>query len=758
MSFGFSIGDFLAAARLISQAVSAIREAGGSSSQYQRLRVELDSLSYTLQEVDQLEPVGGLDATVEAIKATALSCQLPIREFLESTAKYNKSLGLGQTAGIMKDVLYKVKWVTSKKLEAVMKLRGEITAYIGGINLLLGLYQVKLNALAERKVRQRFESLSTTLANMQLHTRVVIRDITEVRQQVEEGTWMVREDIQRSSKDTSQALQSLHQGWIDTVTEMKKKTGSLSVIMVQTYTKIGDIYNILLAVRSRLSELDTRYTWFQKPMRFEDAYGRIWPIPVEYNYWMMEGAVRGKFQSGRGRTLVERDQWQLFDSTNTRNIFSPDNWEPIPGMNITMAMIIPQTDDNTFCPKLNCPSNSYTDAIGGGKNCAVCGAWFELIPEFAMSENITEIDDSADVSDGWATETGLVNEPSKEVKTRARRPFEAFEESEPETVFNIENDDLQFLKNARLRPTPRIDIPLEQTGIPLDQFLQLASLVERTFRGSISASGKQAELSRNLSSLSGVLAQLLVERQREGTSLSRPNMVAELEATMTSTSNTLRTINTILMKYNRLGKEAKAGRELWRKVKFGNGELVSVDEIRKKLVGNTETITILLQTARHSQDGGEENRGTGITDPIQENNIFDVPKLRTTRFEGIVLSKSLLKNSPRSSKLKLLEVDMNKEKRKRDDFQIKEQWRKIDPLMPREKQYKLLRERTAIFEAKKETFHDECRREYEVLIQDATNQNHQKDKEALEKEREKWAWFRIKLQEPQSPEEDPKKK
>jgi hypothetical protein len=142
MSFGFSVGDFVTFASLITQVVSEIRKAGGSSFQYQRLQLELHCLSRTLQDCDQLESVEGLEVTVEAIKASALSCRLPLREFLESVARYDKNLGLGQTAGIMKDVLYKVKWVMSKKIEAVMKLRAEITAYVGGINLLLGLYEV----------------------------------------------------------------------------------------------------------------------------------------------------------------------------------------------------------------------------------------------------------------------------------------------------------------------------------------------------------------------------------------------------------------------------------------------------------------------------------------------------------------------------------------------------------------------------------------------------------------------------------------
>lgn len=142
MSFGFSVGDFIAAANLIVQVVSAIREADGSAFQYQHLKLKLEFLSRSLGEVNLLESVDGLQATVEAIKTSALSCQLPLLEFLESIKKNDKSLGLGQSAGVMKDVFVKVKWKVSKKSEAAMKLEAEITAYLEAINLLLSLYKV----------------------------------------------------------------------------------------------------------------------------------------------------------------------------------------------------------------------------------------------------------------------------------------------------------------------------------------------------------------------------------------------------------------------------------------------------------------------------------------------------------------------------------------------------------------------------------------------------------------------------------------
>lgn len=125
------------------------------------------------------------------------------------------------------------------------------------------------------------------------------------------------------------------------------------------------MYNILVSLRARLSGPDLRHIWFQEPMRFEDAYGRVLPTPVEYDYPMMGGALRGKFRRGRGKILVDRDQWELFDPANAHHIFTPTNWGPIPGMRITMAMIIPQKDDQMLCPRLGCTSNVNRDGFGG---------------------------------------------------------------------------------------------------------------------------------------------------------------------------------------------------------------------------------------------------------------------------------------------------------------------------------------------------------------------------------------------------------
>lgn len=74
MSFGFSVGDFLAAGTLIADITNSLREAGGSKSEHQELLRELESLNHALKHLDKL-PTDGASANLESIKFAALSCQ-----------------------------------------------------------------------------------------------------------------------------------------------------------------------------------------------------------------------------------------------------------------------------------------------------------------------------------------------------------------------------------------------------------------------------------------------------------------------------------------------------------------------------------------------------------------------------------------------------------------------------------------------------------------------------------------------------------
>ncbi|KAH6713055.1 hypothetical protein BKA61DRAFT_68580 [Leptodontidium sp. MPI-SDFR-AT-0119] len=210
--------------------------------------------------------------------------------------------------------------------------------------------------------------LSTTLGNLQLQNHTITSNVATVRGRVEEGTQIVREETERSSTKTNKALQDIHIRSTAAVIGILGKVGRLSPLAVIPYAKINEIYKILLFLRSNLPGPDTRHTYFQEPTRLEVAYGRIWP--VEYDFAMMEGVLRGKFRKGPGKRLVERDMWQLFETSNAQSVLSASNWWPLPGLEITMAMMVPGRDNSLSCPRLNCSSNSFNDTLGGGKRCA----------------------------------------------------------------------------------------------------------------------------------------------------------------------------------------------------------------------------------------------------------------------------------------------------------------------------------------------------------------------------------------------------
>ncbi len=142
MSFGFAVSDFVAVGQLISDVISSLKDSTGAAHQYRHLVLELEGLHKALIEVDRLDGPEELLPTINAIKATALNCRFPPREFREKTKKYDASLGVGNSAGRFKDAHMMVRWGVGKK-EAVDELRMKVNAHVGCISMFVGLFQMR---------------------------------------------------------------------------------------------------------------------------------------------------------------------------------------------------------------------------------------------------------------------------------------------------------------------------------------------------------------------------------------------------------------------------------------------------------------------------------------------------------------------------------------------------------------------------------------------------------------------------------------
>jgi hypothetical protein len=136
MSFGFSVGDFLAVGKLIKDITSCLRETGGAQSQYRDLMRELESLQQVLEHLDRLQTSGN-SLNLDSIKYSALSCRVPLEDFLEKIRKrYDKSLGVWGRPGILKNTSKKLRWGLGGG-EEIARLQSYLTLHVGTINILL---------------------------------------------------------------------------------------------------------------------------------------------------------------------------------------------------------------------------------------------------------------------------------------------------------------------------------------------------------------------------------------------------------------------------------------------------------------------------------------------------------------------------------------------------------------------------------------------------------------------------------------------
>lgn len=134
MSFGCSIGDFIAVALLIKEIVTSLQ--GCSSAEHRQLTDELQLLEQALHEIEFLEGPHGQEAVVEAIKVAALKCQAPLDHFACKLKKYDV-LAESDSKKMRKVVqgwARKVQWGLFMK-EEVQTLRAYLAVHLSSLNV-----------------------------------------------------------------------------------------------------------------------------------------------------------------------------------------------------------------------------------------------------------------------------------------------------------------------------------------------------------------------------------------------------------------------------------------------------------------------------------------------------------------------------------------------------------------------------------------------------------------------------------------------
>lgn len=134
MSFGFSVGDFIAALELVGTVIQSLREAGGAKSEFHELVQQLYGLETALLRVKQLEFDRDQETDYLALKQVASQCQFTIDAFWKKASRFQRDLlSDGMT---VKNAWMKIRWALCKK-EDLVKFKADLAAHTGSILLLL---------------------------------------------------------------------------------------------------------------------------------------------------------------------------------------------------------------------------------------------------------------------------------------------------------------------------------------------------------------------------------------------------------------------------------------------------------------------------------------------------------------------------------------------------------------------------------------------------------------------------------------------
>ncbi len=129
------------------------------------------------------------------------------------------------------------------------------------------------------------------------------------------------------------------------------------------------IYTIVLEIRASLLGIDTRFTYFQAPVRVEDALGRVFPFSSECSVEALDAEIKVRFREGPGKTQVMAGDFEIFNAKNTDHVLTNSGRDALlPGMSVNMAIVLEKEfAERDKCPMPRCASKTFVEAVGGGR-------------------------------------------------------------------------------------------------------------------------------------------------------------------------------------------------------------------------------------------------------------------------------------------------------------------------------------------------------------------------------------------------------
>ncbi|KAL8953021.1 MAG: hypothetical protein Q9222_001101 [Ikaeria aurantiellina] len=181
-------------------------------------------------------------------------------------------------------------------------------------------------------------------------------------------------------------------------------------------------------------------------------------------------------------------------------------------------------------------------------------------------------------------------------------------------------------------------------GWSISDVALLTRLAWKTVQNTRKACGEHDDLTRELSSLHIVLRRLEQEIARPESPLNTQGDTSkeDVERILSGCQKPLSLLDRLVANYSLLSQEERSVKKLWRQVRFGNGEIADLRDIRDKLSGHTNTLTLYLNLVSTGSIGRVEKQmedaGGDIKDVKTAVNNLTARLLMGSHNEGSVLT------------------------------------------------------------------------------------------------------------------------
>ncbi len=181
-------------------------------------------------------------------------------------------------------------------------------------------------------------------------------------------------------------------------------------------------------------------------------------------------------------------------------------------------------------------------------------------------------------------------------------------------------------------------------GCSVSDVISLTQIARTVVQNSQRACGEHDELTREVTSLHVVLKWLEHEVAKPESPINRSNDTCreEVEVIAGGCRRVLKILDQILEKYNALTETERSGRKLWQKIKFGNGQMGDLADLRTKIIYYTTALSLFLNMMTIGTMGSVEKQlndaGGDLKDIKDAVNSITAHLIAKDRSEGSVLT------------------------------------------------------------------------------------------------------------------------